>query len=293
MTAITAIRSAETLAALRAVGAREASLTTKCDDHLAKRFLRPAYRLMAGVLPQSWLRLGLERAAPGGYCFAIARTRHFDELLLAEIRNGIEQVVLLGAGYDTRPYRFQSELQGIAVFEIDHPGTQARKKAMLAKAAMTAPANLTYIAVDFNREALPAALGRHAFSRDRKTLFLWEGVSYYLHRAAVESVLDFVGSCAAGSSVVFDYALQTFVDGDTSTHGGEAVARWLRKIGEPFLFGLDPVEAPAFLARRNLAVVSDLGPDELERAYLTKRDGGSLGFPLGHVRVAHARKASV
>ena len=129
-------------------------------------------------------------AAPGSYCFAITRTRHFDEILLSEIRSGIEQVVLLGAGYDSRAFRFQDELEGVSVYEIDHPGTQARKKRILEKVCKQAPRTCSYLSVDFNRQSLQTALADRGFSREKKTLFLWEGVSYYLPQPVVEGVLD-------------------------------------------------------------------------------------------------------
>ena len=234
-----AIQSAETVAALRAMVANENDLAVRCEDRLAKHFLGLKYRIVTGIRPQPLLKRLVHLVAPGSYCFAIVRTRHFDEILLSEIRAGIEQVVLLGAGYDSRALRFRQELQRIRVFEIDHPGTQARKKRILAKISTERPAGLSYISVDFNRQSFQTALAEHGFSPEKKTLFLWEGVSYYLPQPVVEAVLDFVSSCAAGSSIAFDYAIKRFVDGDTSTYGGKQVAKWLKKIGEPFLFGLE------------------------------------------------------
>lgn len=285
----TAIRSAETVAALRAMVANESDLAVRCEDRLANRFLSLKYQLLTSIRPQRLLERIMHLAAPGSYCFAIVRTRHFDEILLSQIRSGIEQVVLLGAGYDSRAFRFREQLEGIRVFEIDHPGTQARKKRMLAKACEESPANLSYLSVDFNRQSFQTALSEHGFSREKKTLFLWEGVSYYLPQPVVEGVLDFVSGCAAGSSIVFDYAIKGFVNGDTSTYGGKQVAKWLERIREPFLFGLDAEETGEFLARRKLRVVSDLGPEALEKAYLQTKNGLYLGKTFGHVRIAHAR----
>lgn len=283
-----AIRSAETLAALRALAVHETGLAIRCEDRFAKHFLGVKGRILLGLAPQPVLKTLLHAAAPGSYCYAIARTRHFDETLLSALRSGVEQVVLLGAGYDSRPFRFERELTGVRVFEIDHPGTQARKKRILERAAARIPANLTHIEVDFTRVSFQTALAEHGFSLARKTLFLWEGVSYYLPRPVVEDVLDFVGSCAAGSSIVFDYALESFVQGDIGTYGGKQVARWLKKIGEPFLFGLHPAETAAFLAKRNLRVISDLGPAELEVSYLATPRNTTLGKTLGHVRITQA-----
>jgi methyltransferase (TIGR00027 family) len=135
MAQFAAIQSAETMAFLRAVVAREKTLAVKSEDRFAKRFLGPKYRFLISVSLQAPLKRILELLVPGSYGFAIARTRHFDEVLLLESRAGVEQVVLLGAGYDSRPFRFQYALSNVRIFEVDHPGTQAGKRRMLEQAS--------------------------------------------------------------------------------------------------------------------------------------------------------------
>lgn len=293
MTKHVAIQSAETMAFMRAVVSGEKDLTVKSEDRLARHFISSKYRLLISISLQSTLRRVLEFVVPGSYGFTIARTRHFDEVLLSESRAGIEQVVLLGAGYDSRPFRFREALRNIKVFEIDHPGTQARKRRLLARIEESVPANVSFIPVDFNEQTLQDALANHGFSRDKKTLFLWEGVSYYLPRPVVEGVLDFIAGCAAGSSVVFDYATKAYVDGDTSTCGGKQLARWLKRVREPFVFGLDPRDTREFLSSHELGTVSDLGPEDLADAYLKAADGRRIGRLFGHIRMAHARATGV
>jgi methyltransferase (TIGR00027 family) len=289
MAQLTAIQSAETVAALRALAGTERRLATPCCDLFAKHFLGLKSRLMLKLTPQSVLGSLIEKAAPGSYCFTIARTRHFDEALLSGLRAGVEQVVILGAGYDSRAFRFKDQLRGVKVFELDHPGTQARKKQLLVARNAELPENLTLIGIDFAKQSFRKLLPEHDFRHDAKTLFLWEGVSYYLPLEAVDDVLKFVADCAPGSSIVFDYALQSFVDGDTRTYGGEQIARWLKKIGEPFLFGLYPGDAQRFLAKRGLRVISHVGPSDLERMYLMTQRNRPLGRTLGHVRIIEAQ----
>ena len=289
MTELTAIQSAETLAALRALAGFETGLATPCRDLFASHFLSCKNRALLRFAPQRLLRSLIDRASPGSYCFAIARTRHFDEALLAGVRAGIKQVVILGAGYDLRAFRFKDQLDGVRVFELDHPGTQARKLNLLLAGNAEIPTNVTYVGIDFAKQSFRKLLPRHGFRSDVKTLFLWEGVSYYLPLQAVDDVLKFVAGCAPGSSVVFDYALESFVNGDTGTYGGEQIARWLKKIGEPFLFGLNPAHAQRFLANRGLRVASHVGPSDLERMYLTTQSNRPLGRTLGHVRIIEAQ----
>jgi len=292
MTQPTAIASAETLAALRAVVANETRLAVRCVDRFAEQFVAAKSRILIRLLPQFLLKGVFDRIAPGSYGFTIARTRHFDEALLAACRDGAEQVVVLGAGYDSRAFRFADDLAGITVFEVDHPGTQARKRSILERRGK-APANLRYVPLDFTAGSLDKSLSHAGFVPGRRTMFLWEGVSYYLPPSAVTGVLDFVARCAPGSSILFDYAIKSFVDGDTSTFGGTQVAAWLKKIGEPFLFGLDPGQAAPFLASQGLRLVSDVGPADLERMYLETPEGTPLGQTLGHVRILQAEVPAV
>jgi len=293
MTRGSAIGSAETLAALRALATRDADISHRCEDPLAERFLGAKYRLLLSLCPARWLRHAVDARAPGSYGYTIARTRCFDDALRAALRTGTEQLVILGAGYDSRPFRFERELLRADIFEVDHPATQGRKMALLGRMTRQCPSNLRYIGLDLAEGSLRAALAEAGFSPHRRTLFLCEGVSYYLPRHSMEDVLDLVGSCAAGSAIVFDYALRSFVLGETNTYGGREIARWLTRMGEPFLFGLDHKELPDFLAAHNLRPVSDLGPEELERAYLTTAEGTPLSRTLGHARIVQAESRGV
>ena len=93
MSQVAAIQSAQTVAALRAAVTNETSLAVACQDGLAKHFISLRERIMTAILPQPLIRWALERAAPGSYGFAIARTRCFDDALLSEAADGVQQVV--------------------------------------------------------------------------------------------------------------------------------------------------------------------------------------------------------
>ena len=284
-----AIASAEMMAALRAAAAFETALLEPCRDLFARNFVGSALARIADFKPHFLLKHVMRMRAPGSYPFAIARTRYFDQMLRHELDNGAVQVVVLGAGYDSRACRFAQELEGATVFELDHPATQARKRQLIADAKLTWPSNAHFVPVDFTCERFADKLADAGFDRNKRTVFLWEGVSYYLPESAVAAVMDFVSACAPGSAIVFDYALRSFVAGDHSTFGGKQVVRWLQEIKEPFLFGLQGHETRGFLAAHGLDLDSDLGPRELEALYLVTRRGGSLGSPLGHVRMCVGR----
>lgn len=282
------VRSAEAVAALRAASAREADPTVRNPDYLARHFVRGVYKLILG-LPKRVSRELIERITPGSYGYFLARTRFIDEHLLKAVERGVRQVVILGAGYDSRPNRFESRLAGIRLFEIDLPSTQASKRERMRARGIAEPPNVVYVPHDFNSRSLLSALRQHAFATDLPTLFIWEGVTYYLEESSVTAVLaSVVGECASGSSLILDYSLRSFVEGDATTYGGTAMHRWLKKNNERFLFGLNAGELQRYLSPFRLAVTDDLGAADLCRQYLTDRHDALVGQPLGHLRMAHA-----
>jgi methyltransferase (TIGR00027 family) len=288
MTSLRPIESATAVAALRAASLRERDPGARNPDYLASHFVTGNY---AGLLrlPHWLLRPLVEQITPGGYSFILARTRFFDEQLLRAVAGGAKQVVLLGAGYDTRAYRFANELAGVTVFEVDLPATQAAKRSRLEGAKVDARVNVRYVATDLTKSSLEAELSREEFAFDAPTAFIWEGVCYYLHEAAAREVFELVGRrCAPGTSLSFDYALASFVAGDDSTYGAAAVQKWLKKHQEPFHFGVLPGKLGDVLDPHGLTLVDDYGPDELRERYLTRTDGGQVGRPYEHLRLAHS-----
>src|SRR5262245_48272897 len=118
--------------------------------------------------------------------FMAARSRFAEESLGHAVARGVRQAVVLGAGLDTLSLRNPYAGQGLRVFEVDHPATQAWKRGRLAEAALTVPASLTFTPVDFVRKDLAAGLADAGFRPQLPAFFHWLGVVPYLPRAAVE-----------------------------------------------------------------------------------------------------------
>ena len=148
---------------------------------------------------------------------------------------GIDQFVILGAGFDTRPYRLPPDTQ-VRSFEVDAPKTQAVKRDMLDKAGVDAR-QVTFVPADFEAEDWLAKLIAAGFDTARPALFLWEGVTLYLDREAVEDTLRKVASCAKGSLLAFDYFTTETLE------SSELYWRFARAAtnagGEPMKFGVD------------------------------------------------------
>ncbi|MBA3327473.1 MAG: SAM-dependent methyltransferase [Solirubrobacterales bacterium] len=293
MSAAQAKRSAEGVAAMRFAGSFERDPAVRNPDCMAGAFISARHALPARIAPLRRLLLpAYRRAFPGSYEYHIARTRHLDDLLLAEVGAGAAQVVILGAGYDTRAYRYADELAGTIVFEVDHPDTSARKRAALERQGPP-PGNVTFIALDFDTADLGAELAAAGYEEGRRTFFVWEGVCMFLEPAAVDATLAFVADRSGpSSSIAFDYVLRSVVAGDHTSYGAAQTARYLARGEEPWRFGIDFDEVEPYLAARGLALESNLGPDELQRRYLERTDGRLHGRVVGFHAIAHARRSA-
>ena len=262
-------------------------------DHLASRFIALGPRLTTLVKVRALRPLArwtAERVSPGAYYYELARVKHIDHVLRAELELGIEQLVILGAGFDTRAYRFADRLASVPVFELDHPVTAALKQARVRRVLGALPNHVTYVCADLEREDLGEALMAAGYQPAARTLFIWSGVSFYLSAEAVGSVLAFVRRCSGpGSSIVFDYHYQGFTDGSREYYGSREGRRRVDELGEPCIFGIEDGELSVLLERHELGLVSDLGPAELERRYLIRSDGTVDGRPFGFISIAHAR----
>jgi methyltransferase (TIGR00027 family) len=135
--------TAEGAAALRAAGALIRDPELRGPDHLAGRFIAPGPRMTALIKVPGLRRLAfrvIERTLPGGVWFEIARTRGMDDFLREEVMGGARQVVILGAGFDSRAYRMADVLAGTVVYEVDHPVTSALKRSRYERCSAPSPA---------------------------------------------------------------------------------------------------------------------------------------------------------
>jgi methyltransferase (TIGR00027 family) len=275
--------SALNVARCRAVAAHDPREAIRGPDTLAEVFLgEEAQQSLINPAVHALILQKLAAASPGGYEYFIARTAYLDEVVERALREDIPQIVFLGAGYDTRAFRFADLIQGTQIFELDIPATQAHKRGLLAEAGVAAPAGLTYVPIDFNRESLPEKLAEAGYAADEKTLFIWEGVSYYLPAQTVDGVLRFVreGS-AAGSVLCLDYMLTPGED-EASRFGATQSREAMRAMytDEPLFFDLAPEAVESFFAARGFTVAEHLSTAVLEARYLTLPDGTLAGRML-------------
>jgi methyltransferase (TIGR00027 family) len=273
---------------MRALAAHDEREEIRGSDYLAEVFLTEDRKTsLKDLAVRQWVMKN--KVTPGAYEFMIARTAFFDHVVRDGLLQNIPQIVLLGAGYDSRPYRFKELVKETRIFELDARPTQLHKKEVLEQAGIPLPAHLVFVPIDFNRENLKDVLPTAGFSRDQRAPFVWEGVTYYLSAKVVGDTLGAIRdiSCA-GSSVCFDYA--SLSAEALSEEGVKKLREHMKSqyAAEPTKFGIPQGKLGAFLAERGYVIIEHLSPSEMETRYLTLRNSSTVGkvpalFSLVHV----------
>lgn len=235
-------------------------------DDLARQMLPGCLKLLLGIFGFKPLRQGflslIERGFPGtrgGLC----RKRYIDDKLVEALSSGIDTVVILGAGLDTRAYRIP-QLSTLTVYEVDLPQMIAYKESILRQLYGSVPSHVRLIPIDFDRQALEDALKSHGCSPDQKSFFIWEGVTQYISETAVRTVFGFLAKVRPGSRIVFTYIVKDFIDGE-KTYGLERLYRQTRVV---WRFGLLPSQVAAFIGEYTWKELEQVGADEYRQLYL-------------------------
>lgn len=285
-------RTAVYVAAGRAIGAREPDPHARNPDALAEKLLGDPAQLDVDHPAVRALGLDYDDAmsdfeVASVVRMMIVRTRFIDDALSRAIAHGATQVVILGAGLDTRAYRCERLLAQATVFEVDRPETQAWKRQRANRVLGRPPANLTYVPVDFQSQALRDVLPRHGYDSAQRTFFLLEGVTMYLPEEAFRGTLRFVAAHAPGTGIVFDYVTGELIEmlgridmASVSPTIRPLMERFLTLTrDEPWRFGVPFGKEQEFFDAFGLEIRERLtigGADSVQR-YLTKADGTQVG----------------
>lgn len=215
---------------------------------------------------------------------AVARTRLIDEAAVAAFGSGVQQTVVLGAGFDSRAYSL-APVCGSPVFEVDHPSTSAAKKARVSRLLGAAPAHVQFVPVNFDTPSLSDQMESAGFQRQRKTLAIWEGVTNYFSAAAVDATVRWIAGLVRGSTLVFTYIHQRVLDSPESFEGTAPVLTALWAANERWTFGMEPSLLADYLAQRNLLLQMDLGAAEYRALYFGAAAAGMRGYEFYRVAV--------
>ncbi|MCC6612435.1 MAG: SAM-dependent methyltransferase [Anaerolineae bacterium] len=283
--------SALNVARCRAIAAHEPREDVRGPDTLAEIFLDEAGRQsLQNPAIHPVILQKLDAASPGGYEYFIARTAYLDAVVEDALRSHVPQLVFLGAGYDTRAYRFADLLGDTRVFELDEAPTQTHKRAMLEAAKVAIPPGLTYVPIDFTSESLGDKLTAAGYREDVETLFIWEGVTYYLPPRTVDETMAYVRRHSApGSRIAFDYMLPE--DQLEGRHGAEQSRAAMQAMytDEPLHFDMYELQVFGYLATRGFELVEHMTAEDMQARYLTLKDGKPAGQILDLFRLVLAQ----
>jgi methyltransferase (TIGR00027 family) len=200
--------------------------------------------------------------------FIAMRSRFAEDCARRAVEQGVRQILVLGAGLDTFAYRLEPA-QGLRVFELDHPATQAEKRRRLAEARIAEPAHIAYVAHDFERGSMTDALEAGGLDPRKRTFVLWLGVTPYLTEAAVYATLGELARWPGGIEIVFDYANPPDRVTDAAARAyHEQMAERVAASGEPFRGYFDTPELHGRARELGFARIEDLDRAALVQRYL-------------------------
>ena len=242
-------------------------------------------------------RAKYERIMPGVNGAIVARVRFFDEYLIRRLHEGFQQVVILGAGYDTRAHRIGSLHGNARFFEVDHPITQARKLETVKGIFGDLPEYVVYVPVDFASDRPGPRLSARGYDPEAKTVFIAEGVIMYLLPATVDDLLEFiVNQSCPGSVLVADYFSTSVVDGTSPLPEARNLRKFVEAEDSPLQFGIAEGKLEEFFIQRGFQQPTRATPSECKEKYFRGESQNRTVSPMFHfvtVSTAPKQKSSI
>jgi len=271
---------------MTAAAARAAHLLVDSEPRI---FADSLAALLLGDEAETYLRYHREHGdhplLAGTRAQATCRSRFTEDQLALAAARGTAQYVILGAGLDS--FACRSELAGrLRVFEVDHPATQQRKRALLAAARLAEPPTLTWVPVDFETGELIAALTAAGLDPAAPAFVSWLGVTMYLTAEAIGATLASLSRLAPGSELVTDYMLTADLrDADGVAYADLVMPDSVRR-GEPWLSFFTPEQMTGLLTSHGFTGVRDVRQRDAVSAALWERT--DLLRPIELSRLCHA-----
>jgi methyltransferase (TIGR00027 family) len=270
-------RMAEYTCSSRAASYCEKSSYYHSEDHIAAKMVPWFVRILIknGFIRKTLLSV---MAPKGAYEYVIARTKYIDSVFNQAVSDGVEQVLIFGAGFDSRSIRLLTPDSSVKVFEVDAPVTQRAKKDRLVEVGVGLPENTVYVAVDFNKEDPEQKLVENGFQYGKRCLFILEGLLMYLDEVAVEETMSLIKRISGPDSrVVFDYIYSSVLRHEERYYGEEDMHKNVEDVGEPWGFGMDEGCIEDYLSDRGFRIIEELDGAMLDSRYFTDPDGNLVG----------------
>ena len=253
----------------RAMSYNEKNKNYHSDDYLASLFISPFF---CKIIKNSILRRILKQLIGkyGSYEYIISRTKLIDEFIENNAEN-IQQVLILGAGFDSRAIRFSDKLKHATIFELDSPLTQEFKRDKLKENNIEIPQNVKLIPINFNKESLQQKLDGVGFQKNQHTFFLLEGLIFYLDDSAVSDTFNIINQYACSNSIIlFDYLYSSVIREENLYKGEKEVRIVLNRIGENYTFGIERDKIKDFLTQYSFNLIENFDSDKLSKKFFKK-----------------------
>jgi methyltransferase (TIGR00027 family) len=261
-----ASRSAVIYAFFRAVESARPADDRLLHDPYAKIFLTPVLKTwvwLAAATPlfRWFVPWYIQLRWPGSISSVVARTLKIDQMTIDAINNhDVYQVIILGAGYDTRVYRLtQMGVKRVQFVEVDRKMTQDHKKKLLQHM----PADhkplipVDYVTLNFKEKSPEDAIPRLLQQEHYKTLIIWEGAVNNLTASLGNIMFRYFQNYPAGTRIIFNYVDSRMKENPRRFYGASRVVRMLKKMNEQWDTGLSPNTLPQFLAKYNMELLYD------------------------------------
>ena len=273
----TTSRTAAMTCMSRAASYLESNRNYHSDDHIAVKILPRFIRVLIHI--SLFRNLLVRFLAPiGVYEYVIARTKYIDAVFEKTLADRFDQILIFGAGYDTRALRFQDKALDTRIFELDELHTQQAKIKQLRKCNLSIPSNLVFIAIDFEKESLSQKLDMAKFQEGQRNLFILEGLLMYLQPESVQETFQIIREYGSkGNRVVFDYIQASVLRHENTLYGEAELVKSVHKSGEPWRFGIEPGEIELFAVTQGFEVYDHKCAQELEVIYFQDIDARMVG----------------
>lgn len=287
MKMVSASKAAAWSALLRAVASNLPLHKRRFYDPYAKLFLPPSLKLVEWLSRTAILNRiitwYIEKNWTGAITSCIARNRLIDVMTENLIRDeGINQVIIFGAGYDCRVQRLHMK-ERVMFVEVDDPKKQEIKREILQTAAIKSTTQVDYLTVDFHTQHPDEILPRLFHKKHYKTLFIWEGVSNYFTAPIADKIFQYFKSFASGTIIIFTYLDDKVLQNPKQFPGAKNVIELLKSNNELWNFGIDPDKISDFLAGYNIKLVHDANADTYRRICFKERAAKMKGYEYYHV----------
>ena len=219
-----------------------------------------------------------EKIAPGFHEHIIARTRLIDDLVEKAAINGLEQYVILGAGYDLRAHRLELP-SSLKIFEVDQPEVQAKKCSKRPK-EISNTADVSYVPCDFTDQSFAEQLIAAGFDQSKSTIFTLEGVTQYITKEALNSTIEDLANLSKNTNSTFFISyVNELLDQDPETCFGkgypnaakraEMIKFLSAKAGEPWISLYTTQEIESMLTKNGFTIKQNLIFQDLNSVYFS------------------------